>query len=220
MKLNSLVYYHPGRWPEQMRTKWEKEFFRWRKEAELYLTEKANKSHLSPILLQRLLCLLIATWPKRKHVNLMKDGWGVLVLGVRDVRLWVGFHHAVYSPGKMSIGFSFLPPSLSTLNELEPMVSRLLWSHSSLLFMCIKSPLLSFPWNNSWVSYMHFLREKSTAESASQFSLKGVEYTLRSTDPENPEEFFIWWGKSWMVWEWKKEVCDCEKAGWYSWAGC
>ncbi len=96
MKLNSLVYYHPGRWPEQMRTKWEKEFFRWRKEAELYLTEKANKSHLSLILLQRLLCLLIATWPKRKHVNLMKDDWGVLVLVVRDVRLWVGFHHAAY----------------------------------------------------------------------------------------------------------------------------
>lgn len=107
--------------------------------------------------------------------------------------------------------------SLYSLTELEPMVSRLLWAQ---LHTCIKSPLLSFPWNNSWVSYTHFLGEKSTAESASQFSLKGVKYTLRSTDPENPEEFFIWWGKSWKAWAWKREVCDCEKAGWYSWAGC
>lgn len=49
MKHNSLVNYHPGRWPESTNTKREKEFFKWRKRAEHYLTEEANKSHLSPI---------------------------------------------------------------------------------------------------------------------------------------------------------------------------
>jgi len=49
---------------------------------------------------QTFLWLFTAAWPKRKQVNLMKNDWGVLVLVVLDVRLWVGFHHAVYSSGE------------------------------------------------------------------------------------------------------------------------
>lgn len=81
-------------------------------------------------------------------------------------------------------------------------------------YVCIKShPLLIFTWSNSWFSYMHSLGgERSTAESASQFSLKGVKCTLWSIDPKNPEEIF-WWAKELKgvrvkkgsLWLWKRE---------------